>query len=232
MTTNNFHTAMYQANLLYGVNFSSTDEFEEIGLIAHQMIGNKRVRLKRYSTPISEDDLSVELPCDCDIIEAVTYDWEDWNFTTGLDPNGDINSAYTEQYIEAQKAFDSPLYIRGKYADYQRIGNKLYFDRNYGNVNILYKAQVLDEDGLPELNDKEVQAIAAYCAYVLKYREGLQTNNANSLQIAAQLYQLWNKYCNAARVPEDISQNEMNDILDVKVQWGRKGFNKSYKPIQ
>ena len=63
MTQNDFHTAMYQANLLYDVTFVNPDEFEEIGLIAYGMIGNKNVRLYRYSTNIDKEDLSVELPC-------------------------------------------------------------------------------------------------------------------------------------------------------------------------
>lgn len=230
MTHNNFHTAMYQANLLYGVTFSNPDEFEEIALIAHSMIGNKNVRLYRYSAEIS-DDLSVTLPCNCDIIEAVTYDWEDWNYTTGFSPNGDIHSSYTEQYIESRKAFDSSLYIKGKFADYQRVGNKLYFDKDYGKVNILYKGEVLDEEGLPEINDKEVQAIATFCAYVLKQREGIATNNGSLINLAAQLQREWRTYCSQAQVPEEINQNEMNDILDVKTTWMRKVHNKSYKPI-
>lgn len=42
----------------------------------------------------------------------------------------------------------------------------------------------------------------------------------------------WYKLCDAARVPEHISQNEMNKILDAKTSWNRKIFNKSYKPVR
>jgi hypothetical protein len=35
----------------------------------------------------------------------------------------------------------------------------------------------MDGDGLPELSDKEANAIATYIAYVDKYKEGLKTNN-------------------------------------------------------
>jgi hypothetical protein len=34
----------------------------------------------------------------------------------------------------------------------------------------LYRGLILDEDGLPELTDKEVDAIAAYCAYTEKFK--------------------------------------------------------------
>jgi hypothetical protein len=54
----------------------------------------------------------------------------------------------------------------------------LYFSRNYGTLNILYKGIIADEDGLPELTDKEANAIATFIAYSNKYKEGLKTNNA------------------------------------------------------
>jgi hypothetical protein len=37
--------------------------------------------------------------------------------------------------------------------------------------------------------------------------------------------------CDQARVPEEITQNEANDILDAKSSWNRKHYNKSLKPI-
>lgn len=225
-----FHTAMFQANLQYGVELQE-DDFEEIALIAWQKIGNKRVRTYRYCTTVSCDgDHSIELPCNADIIEAVTYGFEDWNYTDNIKPNGDINSAYIEGYIESRKAFNTPLYIPGKLIKYERVGDKLYINSEYnGPINILYRGIILDDDGLPELTDKEVDAIAAYCAYTEKFKQYLRTNNRDLLQ-AAQLLQIeWNKLCDAARVSSYINQNEMNNILDAKTSWNRKVYSKSFK---
>ena len=157
---------MYQANLLYGIDLE-VDDFEELGLIAWQKIGNKRVRTYRYCTTVECDgDGSVELPCNCDLIEAVTYNFEDWNYTDNIKPDGDINSAYVEGYIESRKAFNNHLYIPGKLVKYERVGDKLYINSKYrGPINILYRGVILDDNGLPELTDKEVDAIAAYVAY-------------------------------------------------------------------
>jgi hypothetical protein len=55
----------------------------------------------------------------------------------------------------------------------------LYFSHNYGNINILYKGIIADNEGLPELTDKEATAIATYLAYITKYKEGLKTGNSN-----------------------------------------------------
>ena len=50
--------------------------------------------------------------------------------------------------------------------------------------------------------------------------------------MAQYLYQQWLKYCDSARVPLYINQNEMNEILDSKSSWNRKIYNKSYKPVK
>lgn len=51
------------------------------------------------------------------------------------------------------------------------------------------------------------------------------------MQEAQFLRKRWLFLLDAARVPDYISQNEMNDILDAKYSWDRKVYNKSYKPM-
>lgn len=227
---NDFNYIYTVANSLYGLELEP-EQFEELGLTAWNLIGNKTVRLYNYSANISCDNLSVQLPCNCDIIEAVTYNHEDWNYSTNKTVNGDYNSQFTEQYIEARKLYQSPLYISGKYAKYERVGDTLYFDKDYGKVNILYKGIILDEDGLPKVNEKEALAIATYIAFATKQKQGWITNNQNIIQLAQYLYQQWLKYCDSARVPLSIDQNTMNQVLDAKSSWNRKVYNKAYKPI-
>ena len=226
----NFKTSMFQANALYGLEMLPED-FEELGLIAWEFIGNKKTRLYKYCAELNCTNNTVELPCNADIIEAVTYGFEDWNYTTNDTPNGDFNSQFVESYIEGRKLFENPLYINGRFAKYERVGDILYFDKNYGKVNILYKGIMLDDEGLPDINSKEAIAIATYCAYIKKYKEGLMTNNPNIINLAQTLEQKWYRYCDAARTPEYFSQNDMNEILDVKTSWDRKRYNKSYKPL-
>ena len=227
---NDFNYIYTVANSLYGLELEP-EQFEELGLTAWNLIGNKTVRLYNYSADISCDNLSVQLPCNCDIIEAVTYNHEDWNYSTNKTVNGDYNSQFTEQYVEARKLYQAPLYISGKYAKYERVGDTLYFDKDYGKVNILYKGIILDEDGLPKVNEKEALAIATYIAFATKQKQGWITNNQNIIQLAQYLYQQWLKYCDSARVPLSIDQNTMNQVLDAKSSWNRKVYNKAYKPI-
>ena len=89
----------------------------------------------------------------------------------------------------------------------------------------------MDEEGLPKLTDKEATAIATYIAYVDKYKEGLRTNNTVSINLATNLQNIWLKQCDQARVTQ-LSQNDMNEILDVKTSWDRKSYGITYKPLK
>lgn len=226
-----FHAALAQASLLYGLSLNE-DDAVEIALIAWNKIGNKQCRLYKYQADIDKDTLSVELPCNCTEIEAVTFNFEDWNYTTGTTVNGDTNSQFIEHYIEGLKGNENAYYIPGQYAKYERINDTLYFPQNYGKVNIVYKGVELDEDDLPYLNNKEVEAISCYLAYVQRFKQGLATHNQLMLQESQLLEQKWMKLCDAARVPSYLNQNDMNKILDAKTSWNRKVFNKSYKPVK
>ena len=227
----NFRYALTLAQTLYDVEGDS-DNLIDIGLVAHNFIGNKFTQLHKETLDVNCEDGSIQLPCGVDMIEAVTYcEMEDWNYTDNTKPNGDISSLYTENYIESRKAFLDPHYISGKFVKYRKVGDKLYVNKGLGKVNILYHSLILDEDGLPAINDKEAIAIAEYIAYVTKYKEAIRTNNQNVLRMAQELKQQWLFHCDAARVPEHVSQNEMDQILDALTAASWKTHGKSFKPI-
>lgn len=218
--------------MLYGISMDE-DQFEEIALIGWNLIGNKRVRLYRYIVEVNDCNKEVELPCGVIDIEAVTLgDVEEWAYSTNDTPNGDLESAFTEHYIEHRKSFRHPMYIQGKYVKYERVGDKLYFDRPYGRVFILYKGEIVDEEGLPQITDKEARALATYCAWITKYKEAMTTNNPQLLTLATSLQQQWLIQCDQARVDRYLSQNEWDQILDVRASHTRKQYGRSLKIYQ
>ena len=231
-----FHYISVLLDMMYGLELEDQD-VEEYGLIAWELIGNRNRRLYRYQTCINPKDNSVTLPCNAldfngeSCIEAVTTLYEDWERVTNYSEYGDNNTSFVEQSIEAEKFYQSPYYIPGKLLKYEQVGDKLYFTHNYGKVNILYKGILVDDEGLPEITDKEATAIATYIAYVIKFKEGLQTNNPNITQQANLLYSMWLKQCDQARVTY-LNQNDINDILDIKSSWDRKSYGKTFKPIR
>lgn len=227
---NNFRYAISLAQMLYDVDINDMDTLIEIGLIAYGFIGNKSTQLKAEIVNVNKNGL-VKLPCKVDLIEAITYpNVEDWNYTSNVKNFGDFNSFNIEQYIERSKQSIDPLYISGHYVKYRREGDYIYVNEPIEQVCILYHTEQLDEDDLPLINDKEAIAIADYIAYTVKYKEALRSNNSAVFQMAQTIKKQWMIHCDAARVPEYVSQNEVNDLLDVMSSHNRKVHGRSYKP--
>ena len=226
----NFHYAISLAQTLYDVEVTDIEQAEEIGLVAYNFIGNHHTHLYQSIEEINEDGY-VEIPCNALLIESVTeVCHEDWEAYSGIHEYGDMGSMAVEDFIESRKHHLDPLYQSGKFVKYRQEGNRLYFNKTHGRVSILYHGEILDDDGLPYLNDKEAIAIAEYIGYVVKYKEAMRTNNRAALQMATDLKQQWLFHCDAARVPEFISQNEMDMVLDARASWNRKKYHFSYKP--
>lgn len=227
MKLNNIKAAYSIANTLYGVNVGE-DEFEDLALHAWQLIGNRHTRLYRYTACTKNKRLV--LPCNADFIEAVTIPAEDAQVSSNKSDTPLFENTYVEHRAEHDKWNTNSLYVSGKLVSYREEDGELVFDRDYHAVTVLYHGVLVDdEDGLPKVTDKELTAVAAYVAYSSMYKQSLILKNANIMQMAQVLKADWLRACNDARVPAYVSQNEMNDILDVMTRWDRKSYGKSYK---
>ena len=228
---NNFKYAISLAQMLYDVDINDMDTLIEIGLVAYGFIGNKNTQLKSEIVNVNPVNGLVKLPCKADLIEAITDPRiEDWSYTSNVKNFGDWNTLNIEQYIERSKQSVDPLYISGRFIKYRREGDYIYVNDKVDQVCILYHTEQLDEDDLPLINDKEAIAIADYIAYTIKYKEALRSNNSAVFQMAQTIKKQWQIHCDAARVPEYVSQNEMDDLLEVTSSHNRKVHGRSYKP--
>ena len=225
MHRNNFKSVYAQANVLYGTTIDTTN-FEDICLNGWELIGNRQTRLYKYTT--STENKRILLPCNVDFIEAVFGPYTEAQLTNDYSMYPNVYNQWVEEYIESWKRNKNVFYDKGVLLKYREEGDTLVFDRDYDKVTILYHGVVVDEDGLPYLTDKEVQALAAYCAYIDLYKKSLMLRDTAMFQFAQAAKADWLRLCNSARVPVHISQNEMNDILDVKTRWDRKMYGKSY----
>lgn len=228
---NNFKYALSLAQMLYDVDINDMDTLIEIGLVAYNFIGNKNTQLKSEIVNVDRRSGLVKLPCKADLVEAITYPKaEDWSHTSNIKNFGDFNTLNVEQYIENSKQSIDPLYMSGKLVKYRREGNYIYVTEDIDQVSVLYHVETLDEDDLPMINDKEAVAIADYIAYTVKYKEALRSNNSAVFQMAQTIKRQWLIHCDAARVPEYVNQNEMNDLLEIASSHNRKVHGRSYKP--
>ena len=228
---NNFKYAISLAQMLYDIDINDMDTLIEIGLVAYGFIGNKNTQLKSEIVNVDQKTGLVKIPCKADLIEAITDPRvEDWDYTSNVKNFGDYNTLNVEQYIEKSKQSIDPLYISGRFIKYRREGDYIYVNEHLQQVCILYHTEELDEEDLPLINDKEAIAIADYIAYTIKYKEALRSNNSAVFQMAQTIKKQWQIHCDAARVPEYVNQNEMNDLLEVMSSSNRKVHGRSYKP--
>jgi len=224
------NTVFPLVNEIYGIDIK-LDNFEDIALTGWETIGNKHTRLYKYTADTNDKELV--LPCNADIIEAVYIPIIDAQVSSNKTDFLDTDAINTENYIERSKKGVSPFYVKGKLIKYKEGDGVLYFERDFRNVTVLYHGILVeDETGLPLINNKEERAIAAFVAWRETYKEGLKKKDRNILQFAKDLEAEWLRKCNAARIPEKLNQNDMNNILDVKACWDRKLFNKTYNPIK
>lgn len=221
-----FYTALTHVNDFYGISLDD-DDFENYGLHAWDKIGNKYTSLHKFCSPTVNKELM--LPCNSGIVELVTEGLENYQSTDNTLPE-DYRRLEIEQYIEARKGDTSPMYHRGRMVPFQQLNDRLIFNKDYNGVTVLYKGLILDDDGLPQINFKEVEAIALYCAYVHTQKKGMMTKDKATLELAiGVLLPQWQRACDAARTPIYLNQNDVNEIMNVKSNWDRKRYNVSFK---
>ena len=225
----NINTVYGLVETLYGITPNESN-FEDIVMNGWSYINNKHTRLYRYVADADKDGV-LDLPCNVDVIESVHIPMPDAKMTSNKTVFNEINTLFTEGYIDAWKRLEDPYWTRGKLVKYDEGNNQLFFARPYKNIMVVYHGIIADEEtGLPLVTDKEIKALAAYVAYASLYREGIQKRNPDIIQFAQTIYADWLKLYNAARIPEHLSQNEMDSILDVKTRWDIKQYGRSYKP--
>lgn len=230
-----FYSALVHCHEFYGLELDE-DRFEEYGMSAWSHIGNKDYKIYRVTLIPCKDpesDLWVAcLPCNATSIESITYDGESFPERDNVtDYAGPMIKSSIENQVEDTKFGQHRLYNPGHFINYTQLGDKIYFTYPYDHVNVLYKGLYADEDGLPYINQKEKEAIAAYCAYVNDYRKARMTKDQSEMNLAQIQKAEWKRLCSAARVPEEMSQNQMNNIIQASVSWNRASYGIDYKPI-
>jgi alpha-N-acetylglucosamine transferase len=179
MKTFPFYSALSEVYDTYGIELDE-DLFENYAWTAWRKIGNKQYKL--YRTVITpekdpEGGWYVCKPCNLDSIEAITLPFEYAQETSSVWNHNGFYTHPVEENIEVSKRMPNALYIPGKFVKYRELGDRIYFTEPFKNLNLLYKGLYTDENGLPYLTEKEIDAIALYCAYVYTNKKGLMSKD-------------------------------------------------------
>lgn len=184
-TLYNINSAYPLVQSLYGID-PNPDDYEDLAMTAWNLIGNKHTRLYRFVSDTKNSEL--ELPCNVTHIESVHIPINDAQVTSNKTVFSAIDSIIIEGYIDAWKFMEDPFNQRGKLLKYKEGNNTLYFSRDYNNVMVVYHGVIADmEDGSPLVNEKELQAIAAYVAYAEMFKDTLRKRDRNGLVLAQTL---------------------------------------------
>lgn len=184
-----FYTAYTQLKDLHGIDIPE-EMFETMAYVAWQTIGNKELKTYRklvHPEPSADGDghtWFAPVPCNAEIIESITTLYEDYKRTSSAENYPGGVSSSIETFIEYGKTDNDQNYQSGKLVRFTQAGDNLFFTEPYKTLSILYKGVFVDEEGLPFLNFKEVEAVATYCAYAEFYKKAKQTKDGGTLQLA------------------------------------------------
>ncbi|MCK5019135.1 MAG: hypothetical protein KAS32_18890 [Candidatus Peribacteraceae bacterium] len=220
-----FLTAMATAQQKYALSMKE-DDFIEYAYPVWRTIGNIAPITRRFFTKVS-DDFTVEIPQDCEFIRSITR-IEGLERNTKYDSAGmqdrHLPSVQTRSNIpdENQSLKTSP----GQSVNYTlEPGAIRITSADLLNVEILiiYDAILVDDSGLPLLNDKEVAAIAAEVTRrdtVSGAFQGIKTKESMLNYITVEA----DRYMAAAGIDEKISDDGIDKMLDIKTTWDRKVY--------
>ena len=127
---------------------------------------------------------------------------------------------------------------RGKSVNYTNEGNNSIritsIDALNRDVMVVYRSFDTDEDGLPFLNDKEVAAVAAGVAkreMVKKAFMGVALKDKTSVALLQYITAESARLLTAAKIDENITDDAIDKMLDVKTSWDRKQYGRRFHLI-
>jgi len=222
-----FLSGLAKVQSMHGLEITEP-EYLELAFSAWDKINTKAMRMYQYTATITDNKLT--LPCNLYYIEAVMV--EDYVAFPVNRHNIDVfNIERFFKYYD--KPFSADLYnIRGQFVRYEVRNNTLYFMEEDMNrlrsktINLYYKGIVTDDDGYPMLTDKQAEAISYYVVYIMQHRRMMQ--GLGDANLVGYLKNEWLEACSRARVPEHMSQNAFDTILNANSNWDRKRWNRAY----
>jgi len=218
-----FMTSYARAQNLYALDMKE-DDFIETAYSVWREIGNVARKPVRFFTKVP-DDFIIELPPECDAIESVTLVNERVPATT-YDSAGPKERRSPAQFTQMnvpglnESLTTSPGQSVGYVTERGavRITSSEALNRD---IMIVYKSIVVDDDGLPLINDKESAAIAAEVARRMVVREAFQ-GVAGREKLLQFIMGEADRLMAAAKIDEIINDDAIDKMLDIKTTWDRK----------
>jgi len=239
----NFLNAKFLMKDLFGITMTDED-FIEKAYRAFRKIGN--IAQATHIIRPKVTGCRIELPCNVEFIESVS------SGKYLLPELDDFSLIYEDNYGPATSKFyypdlltttqfnksnltKTPLHFDGQLIPYTLIGKNKAIEISehwLGTIiNITYRGQILDEEGLPALTPKEVEAIAHWVAYIDTQKRAFMKEPGIG-ELLAYIKPLAELKMQAAAIPEYLSQNFWDEFLTAKTRMDRKMPGSSYKLLR
>lgn len=218
-----------------------TDDFIEKAYYIWRDIGNIATQNHEYTIQVPSDGV-VELPHDCEFVKSVVSEevlpntvrntsWGNKTFdsagptaeVTPYEPglSADASARKTGSYQFGANV----AYTTG--AGFIKINSPAVYNRM---VTVFYSSIDKDEDGLPLLNDKEVDAIAANLALQIAEIQLFQGKKGADVLVTYMKTES-DRLFQAAKIPEKFSDSGLDKVMDIKVSWNRKVYGSKFNLI-
>jgi hypothetical protein len=238
-TARNEHTQNIRSGLpilktQYGLNI---DEYDYLDIAVDALRDIKHFGTTEYVSYVTVGkDGKVNLPCNIDCIDAVTTEHmgkKAYSTRVEFEVDGIIG---TDSYYSFMEIIDNLGYIwspglggfRGKgYISYQLDGKTMTVDTELAGqkIAIAYTGIIVDAEGFPTITRKQANAIAAICARIIMVK-GANLGQKGAASMIEYYTGLSGRLKQAASIPEDITDNEMDEALNAQTTFNRKSYNR------
>jgi hypothetical protein len=216
------------------------DEYDYLDIAVDALRDIKHFGSTEYVAYITADkNGKVQLPCNMDSIDAVTTEHmgrKSYGSRVEMDIDGITG---TDEYITQSNIMDSLNRVwrpglgglTGEgYISYQLEGKTLRVDKSYAGqkITVAYTGITTDLEGLPIITRKQANALAAISARVLTVR-GANKGDKGLASMVEYYTGISGRLIQAASIPENISDNELDEVLNCMNTFNKKTYKRPTK---
>jgi hypothetical protein len=238
----NEHTMNIRAGLsvLKTMYTMHMDEYDYIDIAVDTLRNIKHFGITEYVSYITvNSEGKAVLPCNMDTVDAVTTQEmgiKAFSERVKFEMDGIVN---TDTFYTMQGIMNNlGVHVRSGFAGgagkgyiaYSLEGGFINVSKEYAGkkIALAFTGITTDLEGLPIITRKQSNALAAVAARVLAVRganrgdKGLASMVEYYTGVSARLTQ-------AASIPEDFSDNELDEVLNAKTSFNKKSYNRPTK---
>ena len=228
----------------YNMSMNEEDFIEE-AYIAFKEINSIPVEyFYTVQKPNNEEEMLIEVPCNMYRVVSVTSDithaddFQDikpykvkaYNYRDGGEEY--LNNLYGGSDLKTYHFNSAPNTGIGTYVHYSfeseskiKLADKRLVDKQ---IHLVYEGIRTDDDGLPMITRKHAKAIAAKVALINATRK-MFSGDPTMANVLPFLQGEVGRLVQAAAIPEHLTDNQLDKMLDVKTSFDRKGYNRGMK---